>query len=115
MKSTLILCLILFALLACKKERVFFCDQGKEVCNLSTYPNPFHTVLKMEFSSDINDSVLAQVLSLSGSTITRFQILSAKGENHHELDLSDLENGIYLIQLTSQKDNLYRKVIKQSE
>lgn len=72
------------------------------------YPNPAteNEKLHIMFNSDIQDIAEIILNNLNGSTIQRFQSTIQRGQNHLEMELSQVKPGNYVIQvLTSNKSN----------
>jgi len=63
---------------------------------LSTYPNPSHGVVNIESDADIEKSNVIKVYNQLGQLKYNKKLSESKN-----IDLSDLESGIYTIQLTS--------------
>ena len=86
-------------------QNVDLCTQLPKGTKLNTeliiYPNPFNT--NITFNSELNQTI--EIINLIGSLV-----YSAKTENEKtEIDLSNLQNGIYFVKVGS----VVNKIIKE--
>jgi len=89
-------------------ERVLLTDKefsGK----LSLYPNPVQDNLIIELKDNDIDSMEITIFDVSGKFISSHKQLS----NHSELDLTYLKSGTYLIEITTKKGLVTKRIVKQ--
>ena len=68
---------------------------------LNVYPNPTRGKTKITFSSDRETKMHLKVVDIIGKTIHSEDIDVITGYNEKEIDLENLSQGVYLIQLNS--------------
>jgi hypothetical protein len=66
------------------------------------YPNPTNGLVTIEFASSENETIILNVTDLTGKTVYSRSFASQKGSNRLSLDLTTLETGVYLTNLTKQ-------------
>jgi hypothetical protein len=74
-------------------------EEVVEAGNMKIYPNPTSGQLNVEYSSDETSLVNLKVADMSGRIVKQVQAIVQKGINQLEIDLSDLANGIYNLQV----------------
>ena len=85
-------------------------SQADEEKPLSTYPNPVQSRLSIDFQVS-KDGVIFELYSISGQ---KLKSISLGIGTKHEVDLSDLKNGMYFIKITDGQNSYTRKVVKHS-
>jgi PKD repeat protein len=75
---------------------------------LSLYPNPVEDQLNLEIGSLSNDLEL-RLIDLSGKTLREFQLTTGR----QSIDLSDLNDGLYLLQFNTGNETVTKKILKQ--
>lgn len=88
---------------------------GIEVDNLSKlvniYPNPNNGGrLNIEFADKVSKDVVVSIMDLSGKVVSDKQLFSSQKV---ELDISNLESGIYFVYIQQGKNYAVKKLIKQ--
>lgn len=79
--------------------------------SLSIYPNPSDGVFNLELNRSLGESFDVSILNLSGQHVYTNQ-LNSSGENQtYTIDLKDLANGVYTIQLITESGIINRKLI----
>lgn len=73
---------------------------------IEVYPNPTSGVVTVK---NLNQAVTYQVISLSGSVLATGEL----SESVSKIDMSTLVNGVYMIQLKSEKSTQILRVVKQ--
>lgn len=74
---------------------------------ISIYPNPFLTEINIELV-DFEETTIT-VFDINGRKLKTKNLLN----NKNLLDLLDLESGIYLIQISTEKSTVFKKIIKK--
>lgn len=75
--------------------------------NLSFYPNPCRNTITINYN-DISSGAILSILNLSGMCIKQQKIV----EQTILINISDITPGIYLLRLASEKQTIYKKLIK---
>lgn len=81
-----------------------------ETLRIQVFPNPFSSSLKLVINgfeeSTVKDAV---IFSVSGAELLRFQRLS----NECEIQLSSLDDGVYIMRVTIDTENFVYKIVKK--
>jgi hypothetical protein len=81
--------------------------------NLSAKPNPFKTKSTIEWHQNNETVVEILIFDLLGNEILRKKHYSTIGNNQFIWDNIEIKNGIYLLQIKGEEENLILKLIKQ--
>ncbi len=76
--------------------------------DLSTYPNPFVSEVKISFNDPLRDQVHLTIFDAHGNEV--FQ--SSSVSNNHTIDLNELNTGTYVLSVEYNGHKLIRKLIK---
>lgn len=78
------------------------------------YPNPTNETINCELFTPKSAEVLVEVLDFTGNIVGKNLLQVQAGKNTLTTDMSTLKNGIYLLKVTSEKDNFQSvtKVVK---
>jgi hypothetical protein len=66
--------------------------------NLNVFPNPASNILQIRLNDSKNSPYTARLLDISGKLVSSFSFVS-----EHKLDVSGISNGIYFVQVMSEK------------
>jgi hypothetical protein len=77
---------------------------------ISIFPNPAASVLHLTISEQLTTAGTMNIFSADGKLVKSFSIPVNK--NVVELDIADLENGIYVISINSDRNVLTRRIVK---
>ncbi|MDZ7880762.1 MAG: T9SS type A sorting domain-containing protein [Saprospiraceae bacterium] len=80
---------------------------------ISVSPNPANDVLNILVETKTDDDLEINLLDIFGKTIKHQKMATQQGLNNKSLDLQDLPNGIYFLQLQQGSERIVRKVIKE--
>jgi hypothetical protein len=72
------------------------------------YPNPTNGLATVEFACEENETATLNVTDLTGKTVYSRSFASQKGLNKLSLDLTTLETGVYITNLTNQSGLIER-------
>jgi len=78
--------------------------------NLSLYPNPAVGSVNLRFESLMEEEVVCSFMNLLGGIVSETKIIAQKGGNTHQLDVSNLPEGSYLMQVKTREET-HTKVI----
>jgi hypothetical protein len=67
--------------------------------NVQVYPNPAVNTTNISFASPINSQLTYQLCDLAGRLIKTIVLPINQGENQVPVDLSNMPNGVYMLQL----------------
>lgn len=79
--------------------------------NVSIYPNPATSDLNIEVNSTKNSVVEVDLLNLLGQTVLMEQFRMNQGMNTSTMNISNLENGLYIVRLKSGGDTFMKKIV----
>jgi len=66
---------------------------------LKLFPNPASNVIQISYESQINGLVNLDIFDLSGKLVVNQQYQVSKGKVSLDVELSQLENGSYIVRL----------------
>lgn len=77
--------------------------------NITLYPNPATNSINICIKEDFNKFILINILNFEGKVVKTMNI---KGKDFFTIDISQLENGIYICQYVSNNESKSIKFIK---
>lgn len=77
--------------------------QGNQLESVKIYPNPAKNFVKLELPNNIKDFNV-EISDMSGKLVL-------KTENETEINVSDLQNGVYLCSIKANDENITRKIV----
>ena len=78
---------------------------------LSVYPNPATSELNIDFISSVNERSLLRLYTISGQIILTREIDLFEGDNHYRMDISSVPRGMYFIELITNDQRIFKKVV----
>lgn len=89
-------------------------DDDAILNDLNVYPNPFTDNLDLVFYSKKKQDLKIALTDISGRIIQAIERTVQAGPNHYTYDVEgDLAAGLYILSLTSNDGQLFKKIIKQ--
>ena len=82
------------------------------VSELDLYPNPVSQMLNINFDSSKPHSARINVYDLLGRTIYQNDVEINTGENRFDINVSNFENGTYLLEIATEQGSKIEKFIK---
>ena len=86
-------------------------DLSEEVF-LNVYPNPVDNILNVEINSQVSGTFDVRIYDLFGQLVKMNQVELINGENKAFLNVNDLPEGCYLLQVTDGEKMTSRKIVK---
>ncbi|MEI6766553.1 MAG: T9SS type A sorting domain-containing protein [Bacteroidota bacterium] len=86
-------------------------DEPNTPLVISMYPNPAGNNLTLEYNTEFNDNSTVNVYDMSGRLVLSNSFTSTKGLNTWNIDLSQLMNGLYMIELINSSDRIINKIM----
>lgn len=83
-----------------------------KVIQLELYPNPTSNDITINYDGFSNDVVRLQITDLSGRVMKEVNLLDASESNQFNVQMNDLSNGIYFINIFDGENRHVEKVIK---
>jgi len=87
-------------------ENIAFAD-------LNLFPNPTSEILNIEFGQEMSDLVQIDLYDLTGKKVMSSQNNVSAGNNFLQINISDLESGIYFLNLNNAVSSVSIRVIKK--
>jgi hypothetical protein len=85
-------------------------DEAANLMQFNLWPNPASDAITIRFESLLEQAVQVSLVNFTGQTLLQEDIIAAKGITNHQVDLSTIPEGGYMVQLRSGKE-FYTKVI----
>ena len=85
-------------------------DHASGLDQLRVWPNPARDAITLKFESALEQDVQLSFINFVGQTFLKEDLRAMPGTTSHEVDLSNMPEGGYMIQLRT-TDHLYTKVI----
>jgi PKD repeat protein len=88
-------------------------NENDLLSKLNVFPNPSNGLFNVQFNST-DASTKLTVLNLLGEVILKKELVqTANGNYDTQIDLSNYPNGIYLINISTENQNIVRRISKQ--
>jgi hypothetical protein len=85
-------------------------ESGFDANTISVYPNPSNGIISLEIDGEENAEVSIHVMDLLGQIHHESKVMFGKNNANHRLDLENLANGLYIIQLTRGNQSYSQKI-----
>ncbi len=79
--------------------------------SLQLFPNPAKNSVNIEWNTSMNEKAIIRIAAMTGQHILSKEVESQSGSNTIILDVSEIEAGIYLLEMNCGKETSYRKLI----
>jgi Pregnancy-associated plasma protein-A/Secretion system C-terminal sorting domain/Fibronectin type III domain len=86
-------------------------DAESEISMFSVRPNPVTNIATIDLNLEKEQQATINLLDISGRLIFTNQFEATKSNNSIPLDMSNLNNGMYLIQVLTEEGNQSKKII----
>jgi GH18 family chitinase len=87
-------------------------ELGENTTDLSVYPNPTKDVVYLNFNALASENVQVSIVPLNGNhTILLFSGIVKKGSNHLEINLPNVNPGLYLLKINGLMSNISTKLV----
>lgn len=87
-------------------------DIGSEKILFNLYPSPFQDVIKIEIVADLGDQFSIKIYDIKGKEKYSENVIGSKDYYFRTIDLKDISDGVYFIELILEKEIFTKKVIK---
>ncbi len=88
-------------------------EQNGQAGIMSLYPNPANDQLNINLLSDKNQTSMVNVVDMLGRTVLNIQKALTEGANKLNVDLGNLQNGIYSVSVNINGKNVMQKLVIQ--
>jgi hypothetical protein len=72
---------------------------GSNGSTVSIFPNPTNGVINLDLYTEKNQNTTIHISDISGRIVKKIQSKSTKGMNHYQLNVAELAEGLYTIQV----------------
>jgi hypothetical protein len=86
---------------------------GVTTGNIAIQPNPVKDVAQLLFNADENGTASISVFSMTGAKVFEQGINYSRGLNNHQVNVSGLPEGVYVVMLKAGDTILKNKMVKQ--
>ncbi len=93
---------------SCTDVKDLFVDKS----SVNVYPNPSLNTLNLEFEGNENTEGKIEIVNMLGQTLVKDNIVISDSYNHFNYDISNLNSGIYIINIRSDKGQLSKQFVK---
>lgn len=81
---------------------------------VNIYPNPFHEFIKIEIPNELlNKNISFSIYNILGNMVIQNQTTIVNTQNLLELNVSELNSGIYFIRIYNGDVDLKKKLVKK--
>lgn len=87
-------------------------DKNNKENRLALYPNPAKENLILLLQSNKEEELILEIYSISGKLVLQKQLKSVSGNHQYQLNISDLDLGIYIVSIKSTSFNISQKLVK---
>ncbi len=84
-----------------------------EIKTCSIYPNPTSDILNISIGNWKSNNIKFELIDILGQTVYRGNIVLTSGIASEQIDISNLNAGMYLLKLSDEKQSFVRKVEKK--
>ena len=83
------------------------------IVNFNTYPNPTENeMVSIDYYVPTESLVQINVFNLEGKRLDEISLVTAKGFESYNINLQELQNGFYVIEIKTNSKSVKRKVLK---
>lgn len=87
-------------------------DSNNLLSDLLTAPNPTNDLMMVKFNSASSEMITLNIMDISGRIIKEIKFSAVIGENEVKIQTEELSQGMYLLNLSSSKENRTVRIIK---
>ena len=80
---------------------------------MNVYPNPSRGEFKISFNLESRQDVYLSITNYLGEVILTEELKEQEGQYNKTIDLSNKANGIYMLNITTNNQNINQKIIIQ--
>ena len=88
-------------------------DNFEGMKDLSVYPNPATDNIYVDYSLTDAYKVTFRLMDAAGKVIAIDNVEAAAGDNKYSMNVSNLSKGFYMIEISSEKGKVLRKIMVQ--
>ena len=95
----------------CEVECINLSIQDIGITNLKIFPNPSDQFFNIEFVSNELQDLKIKVINILGDNLFEDYLIKFQGKYTKRLDLYNIKNGVYLLEIETNKGLIYKKLI----
>jgi hypothetical protein len=88
-------------------------EENKASFSVNVFPNPTIDEMTLELNFSQTENVIVNIINATGQKIYSSQLKQVSGLYRKSIDLKEIPNGIYYLQIVADKITLRKKIIKQ--
>jgi hypothetical protein len=88
-------------------------DEQGSIKDFEIFPNPATNQVNLSWFSKNTGQATISISTMGGSSLVQKVFNVKTGQNHHNLDLSNMQKGIYLVSIRSAEFTGYKKLVIQ--
>ena len=81
-----------------------------DIPKVNAIPNPASTILNIQVSNTETNSIKIKLFSVLGSEVTNLEIHETDNKGNFSLNVSQIQDGIYLLTIQSGKEQVTKRV-----
>ena len=81
-----------------------------DIPKVNAIPNPASTILNIQVSNTETNSIKIKLFSVLGSEVTNLEIHETDNKGNFSLNVSQIQDGIYLLTIQSGKEKVTKRV-----
>ena len=81
-----------------------------DIPKVNARPNPASTILNIQVSNTETNSIKIKLFSVLGSEVTNLEIHETDNKGNFSLNVSQIQDGIYLLTIQSGKEQVTKRV-----
>ena len=81
-----------------------------DIPKVNAIPNPASTILNIQVSNTETNSIMIKLFSVLGSEVTNLEIHETDNKGNFSLNVSQIQDGIYLLTIQSGKEQVTKRV-----
>ena len=89
---------------------IFYKDLSKDISSVKIFPNPANEVINLSFELKQSDDMQIKILDLAGRECYQQYLGQISGHQAHQIDISALKKGSYVLILDGQRNHLVKSV-----
>ena len=78
---------------------------------LRIYPNPATGTVNIEFANEQELTIRVNIYNALGKKLISKDLYNVRGKSHHSFDINQIPEGIYYLQLVTNKGTVTRKLV----
>ncbi len=86
----------------------------KEFGFVSVFPNPTRNLTNIQFNALQDAEINIKLVDVAGRLVSNYNFQAVEGMNTHQLDMSTLANGVYIVKMNNGNSEISYRLVKQN-